>query len=585
MLAILLPVLALTLGGCGGSSSTPVVVNTTPVNGTVAFPAAVAKIAAKSVAATAGPVLTITDMSGAVIATPTLTAVTGSTTQYTYSVNLPPGKDYVLKATWGGQVLKGLADATSLTATSLAMNIDPASTAQVMVIEQKLNFTPGSLGTSAHVASTTLSGTIAALSPATLLQDVKASQSGTTTTYSALITAITNSLTSATPIDPTTATSVVDIASTIATSNVPPVTPNFTSANGTTFTVGTAGSFTVTGTGSFSVAGALPTGVTFSQSTGVLSGTPATGTNATYPLTITASNGGLSATQPFTLTVNAITPQITSANSTAFTVGTAGSFTITGIGSFSVTAGTLPSGVTFSQSTGVLSGTPAAGTNGSYPITITASNGGLTATQTFTLTVIVATPTYSNASLSGVWLMGGGSQNNLYIVSDGNGSLSASGNFNPGTPPGTYSVQANGTYSLTINSTYDGAIPFTGTLTSSTAGTIAWAGGSGTISKVASLSATQGTWSGTVMETTAHAISLTVDATGTITSSTGFTGTVTGKMFSQSGNVVAFFTTGATDAFKQVNITGTLSGSTITGSVYNEGTSSSAVATVTLTKQ
>ena len=47
----------------------------------------------------------------------------------------------------------------------------------------------------------------------------------------------------------------------------------------------------------------------------------------------------------------------------------------------------MPSGVTLS-STGVLSGTPAAGSASSYPITITAANGVLpNATQSFTLTV------------------------------------------------------------------------------------------------------------------------------------------------------------------------------------------------------
>ncbi len=123
---------------------------------------------------------------------------------------------------------------------------------------------------------------------------------------------------------------------------------------------------------------------------GVLSGTPAAGTGGSYPITITATNGTTpNATQSFTLTVNQA-PAITSANNTSFTVGTAGSFTVTASGypaaTFSET-GTLPSGVTLSAA-GVLSGTPAAGTGGSYPITITAANG-ITpnATQSFTLTV------------------------------------------------------------------------------------------------------------------------------------------------------------------------------------------------------
>ena len=86
-----------------------------------------------------------------------------------------------------------------------------------------------------------------------------------------------------------------------------------------------------------------------------------------------------------------VAPTITSANSTNFTVGTAETFTITATGdptpSLTLT-GTLPSGVTFDSTTGVLSGTPAGGTSGTYPLTITASNGvSPDATQNFILTV------------------------------------------------------------------------------------------------------------------------------------------------------------------------------------------------------
>ena len=171
--------------------------------------------------------------------------------------------------------------------------------------------------------------------------------------------------------------------------------PAITSANNTTFTVGSNGSFTVTETGfptpTLSESGALPSGVTFNTATGVLSGTPAAGTGGTYPITFTASNGvGSNAVQSFTLTVNQA-PAITSANNTTFTVGSNGSFTVTATGIPTPTlseSGALPSGVTFTTATGVLSGTPAAGTGGTYPITFTASNGvGSNAVQSFTLTV------------------------------------------------------------------------------------------------------------------------------------------------------------------------------------------------------
>ncbi len=169
--------------------------------------------------------------------------------------------------------------------------------------------------------------------------------------------------------------------------------PAFTSTNSTTFAVGTAGTFTVAASGhpapTFSKTGALPSGVTLDSTTGVLGGTPASGTGGSYPIIITASNGiGTDATQNFTLTVNEA-PAITSGNSTTFTVGTLGSFNVTATGDPSPTlstTSTLPSGVTFSG--GVLSGTPAAGTGGSYAITFKASNSvNPDATQNFTLTV------------------------------------------------------------------------------------------------------------------------------------------------------------------------------------------------------
>ena len=66
---------------------------------------------------------------------------------------------------------------------------------------------------------------------------------------------------------------------------------------------------------------------------------------------------------------------------TTFTVGTAGSFTVTTTGfptSRLSETGTLPGGVTFTDNhdgTATLSGTPTAGSGGTYNLTFTASNG------------------------------------------------------------------------------------------------------------------------------------------------------------------------------------------------------------------
>ena len=181
--------------------------------------------------------------------------------------------------------------------------------------------------------------------------------------------------------------------------------PAITSANSATFTVGTAGSFTVASTGfpapAVTQTGTLPTGVTFSSATKTLSGTPAAGAGGVYPISFKAANGvGTDATQSFTLTVNQA-PAITSANNATFVAGTAGTFTVATTGAPAPTVtqtGTLPTGVTFSSASRTLSGTPAVGTGGTYPISFIASNGvGTNATQSFTLTVNAA-PSISSAS-------------------------------------------------------------------------------------------------------------------------------------------------------------------------------------------
>jgi hypothetical protein len=96
-----------------------------------------------------------------------------------------------------------------------------------------------------------------------------------------------------------------------------------------------------------------------------------------------------------------VAPAVTSAAAATFQAAKAASFpiTATGLPAPSLSAiGALPNGVSFTDKgdgTASLSGTPAAGTGGSYPITIKASNGALPdATQSFTLTVQAA-PTAS----------------------------------------------------------------------------------------------------------------------------------------------------------------------------------------------
>lgn len=97
-------------------------------------------------------------------------------------------------------------------------------------------------------------------------------------------------------------------------------------------------------------------------------------------------SGGASG-KDFVLTTDAL-PVFTSPSSFVFTINSPGTFTVTATGVPAPTlkqTGTLPKGVTFTATTGVISGTPTA--FGSFPLTITATNAVGTTTQNFTLIV------------------------------------------------------------------------------------------------------------------------------------------------------------------------------------------------------
>ena len=194
-------------------------------------------------------------------------------------------------------------------------------------------------------------------------------------------------------------------------------------------------------------------------------------------------------------------PVFTSTASKTFTETNAGTFSVTATGDTPIgftETGALPSGVTLA-SNGTLSGTPAAGTAGSYPITITATDANSnTATQAFTLTVNPAPATavivpsngaavHGNATLDATasstagissvqFVITGGSYNKSVI---GTAGLTAYGwlfGWNTTTvPSGTYSVQSVATdtggntgYSAPITVTVDNTPPTTSVLVPST---------------------------------------------------------------------------------------------------------------------
>jgi len=191
-----------------------------------------------------------------------------------------------------------------------------------------------------------------------------------------------------------------------------------------TFTVGTAGpAVTVATTAgvpaktTLSISPKLPAGLTFTHhrnGTATITGTPAAGTGGAYDFTITARNAvGAQATQSCQITIDQ-EPAFISAASVNFAEGQTTSFKVktTGFPMAALTASSLPLWSTFTDDhdgTGILTGTPPAGTISLTPITIsiTLTATGLTAvSQSFNLIVTQAPTFQSSTPISATFTVG-----------------------------------------------------------------------------------------------------------------------------------------------------------------------------------
>lgn len=139
--------------------------------------------------------------------------------------------------------------------------------------------------------------------------------------------------------------------------------------------------------------GALPTGVSLNATTGALSGTPTTSGTATFTVRVTDANSNTGtaalsivvAASPYaTLVVQttSILPIIINQTNTRTISGTGGLPPYT----FALSSGSLPTGMTLSASTGVISGTPSVTGTSNFTMLLT-DNRASTASRALTLKV------------------------------------------------------------------------------------------------------------------------------------------------------------------------------------------------------
>lgn len=219
----------------------------------------------------------------------------------------------------------------------------------------------------------------------------------------------------------------------------------------------------------YAISPALPAGLNFSTSTGVISGTPTTIT-AQKSYTITISNNGGSQQTSFNLSVKLDPP-----SNLVYTIAASllrdvtienvtPSYNGAGVSSFSITP-TLPAGLSFNTTTGIISGKPTA-VSAAANYTVTATNLGGSTTTTFSLAVRVDAPSALQYAIANSILR---NQAITTVTPTYTGSPAASFSISPALPTGlsfnTTTGAISGTptvmttsQSYTVTATNDGGV-------------------------------------------------------------------------------------------------------------------------------
>jgi spore maturation protein SpmB len=303
--------------------------------------------------------------------------------------NAPPTPDFSVAATPSSQ------NVSQGNSTSYTVNVTPSN---------------GFTGSVSFSASGLPSGATASFSPTSVsgsgssTMTVNASSSTAADTYPLTITATSGSLTHTAPVNLTVTIPDFSVTATPSSQTVAPgkstsYTVNVTPSGGFTGSV----SFSVTGLPSGATSSFVPTSVSGSGSSTLTVNASSSTSAGTYPLTITATSGSLTHTAQVNLTVADFSIAVSPSSQTLTAQGNSKAtytVTISALGPFSATSTFSVSGLPARTSASFSPGSvPGKGTStltitakgkapsGTYPLTVSATGGGLTHSATVSLVI------------------------------------------------------------------------------------------------------------------------------------------------------------------------------------------------------